>query len=484
MTTLAKSIFVAVFALFLFSSMASAYTISAPTQTITVPTLSTKIIDIAISGSEPETINANILDQNPWVSLDQNQISVTPGKISKVSLYVSPFVDTSVGLYKITIIFESATTGVLKKADVYVLVEKGGVVSIEKILVIGNLQPLGSAKVDVYLKNYMKTTIQNIDVVANVMSPSENIGVLHQVVPRLDPGEEGKAEAVILFDKFAQAGTYTVDATVKYMNTTITEKQPFAVEQVAVIKKSLESTPLLFGLRKTIKMTNVGNKAGDYSVTEYFSSADTVFFYGDEPATKSGSTYTWNFKNIVPGETRFLQYSVDYTPVFLLIIVIIIAAWVYFTRIKTVRIRKYILQKKEIEEGEEFTVAVEIKNSTRHTTNTEINDFVPSVFTVKDADGPKALKKKSSIGMELTWHVKDLNPREERVLTYKITPIFGIHGTVRLPRASAIFESNGKKIERKSIAHSIGLPEKRAEDWQNAFKLKKKKKDKKPGSIF
>ena len=94
MTTLAKSIFVAVFALFLFSSMASAYTISAPTQTITVPTLSTKIIDIAISGSEPETINANILDQNPWVSLDQNQISVTPGKISKVSLYVSPFVDT------------------------------------------------------------------------------------------------------------------------------------------------------------------------------------------------------------------------------------------------------------------------------------------------------------------------------------------------------------------------------------------------------
>src|SRR3989338_8838053 len=132
---------------------------------------------------------------------------------------------------------------------------------------------------------------------------------------------------------------------------------------------------------------------------------------------------------------------------------------------KTVRIRKYIIQKKEIEEGEEFTVALEIKNSSGSKKSLEVRDFVPSVFTVKETEGLKPAKKKSHIGTELSWNVKDLNNHEERVLTYKIVPIFGVSGTIRLPRASIMFDVRGKKIEKRSFPHSVGIPDRKEDVW-------------------
>ena len=148
----------------------------------------------------------------------------------------------------------------------------------------------------------------------------------------------------------------------------------------------------------------------------------------------------------------------DYSPLFLFIVVVLIAVWLFFFKIRTLKIKKFMLEKKFIEEGEEFTVGIELSNASgRKVDDLTVRDFVPSVFEFKEGEGPKPVRKKTAAGTELTWKVKDLHKNEERILSYKILPVFGVHGTVRLPQASASFTSGKKETEIKSLYTTLGI---------------------------
>ncbi len=470
-----KFLLVLVFAFILLGGFSFAFSVSAPTQTFTVPTLTSRQVDIVVTTDiNNDTITANLIESRPWVAISENQFVVGADKPKTLTVFVSPFIDTPIGLYRITVFFESLKTKALGKADIFVLIQKGEIVNIEKIVVTGDLEPLGSAKVSVHVKNYKTVTVNDAEILANVFSPSKNIGVIQKIISRIDPGEEATAEGVVLFEKYAPAGTYIVNAALKYPDRIMNMNQTFSVVSKPLIQTQRDRASLLFGSKRTITVTNYGNQPGDETVVEYLSPSDRMFFFGDEPASKSEGTYRWVLTNIQPGGTRTVTYNVDYSAIFLLLIAIIIAVWFYFTKMRTIRVRKYILQKKKIEEGEEFTVAVEVKNASGRASDVDVYDFVPSVFTVKDAQGVKPEKKKSHGGTELAWKIKDLKNREERLLTYKVSPIFGISGTIKLPRASAVFEVRGKKLEQKSFAYSIGLPEEKREDHLSRLMKRRK----------
>jgi len=452
---------------------ASAFSVSAPEQTFVVPTTSARQIDIPISSPTSETVSVNLIDSKPWTTLLTQQVSLQPDKPQKVSITVSPFIDTQSGLYKLSILFESLSTGELKKVDVFVTVERGEIIDLQRITVTGSLQPLGSAIVQFKVKNLKSITVQDIQVYATIESPSRNIVKAQRSIERLDPGQETSVDIPIAFERQAEAGTYVINGEVRYLDESIKSTQTFFVSSTAVMHMEVKKSPLIFGYKKTIYVTNYGNTAGDELISEVFSPFDTAFLGGDVPSSKSGSVYTWLMRNIQPGETRTISYNIDYTPLFILIIALLLAGWLFFFKLRTVRIRKYILQKKDLEEGEEFTVAVEVKNALGKAVSSEIHDFVPFVFNVKNAEGPKPSKKKTSIGTELVWHVKELKHNEERIYTYKIIPIFGIHGTIKLPRASVTFEHNKKKWENKSFSPSIGLPPAaEGETWKKFLRKK------------
>ena len=451
-----------------------AYSVSAPTQTFSVPRLAAKQIDITVSGSIEEDISVNIIDAKPWVTLSPTQIALKPGVPQKVSVFVSPFIGTNIGMYKVSLLFESLSTKELKRADVFVSIESGNIVNLEKIVVAGNLEPLGSAKVSVYVKNRKTTTVQNVEVFANISSASKYLDSIDVIIPRLDPDEEKIVDKTVSFDRLAMPETYTVDAYVKYLNEVIDGEQTFRLASKPVIQVERTTKPLLFGAERKIVITNAGNVAGEETITEPLSGFDRVFYYGDQPTLRAEGVYTWLVKDIMPGETKVIEYGTDFTPFFLVVFALLVVGWIYIKKMRTVRIKKYIVQRKKIEEGEEFTVAIEIKNAIGKETNAEITDFVPAVFHVKDGDGPKPVKKKGAAGTELGWSVKNIKKNEERVFIYKIVPIFGIHGTITLPKASVIFDLYGRKFENRSFAHSVGLPpETPEESFKNFFRKKK-----------
>jgi len=104
------------------------------------------------------------------------------------------------------------------------------------------------------------------------------------------------------------------------------------------------------------------------------------------------------------------------------------------------------MQKKLISEGSEFTVGVEVKNSTgREINNLVVKDFIPTVFTAKDAQGIRADKRKTDFGTTLTWRISSIRNGEERLFSYKIVPVLGVGGQMSIPSASVTYERNGKQ---------------------------------------
>jgi hypothetical protein len=68
-------------------------------------------------------------------------------------------------------------------------------------------------------------------------------------------------------------------------------------------------------------------------------------------------------------------------------------------------------------------------------------------------DTMKPVIRKAGTGTELTWKIKTLNPREERVLTYRIKPVVDIVGTMRLPKASMNYLD--RKQRKKAVASKV-----------------------------
>jgi len=164
--------------------------------------------------------------------------------------------------------------------------------------------------------------------------------------------------------------------------------------------------------------------------------------------------FTWNLA-LATCESRTIRYSVDYSPL-LALILLVFALWYIFFRMRTVRLKKIILQKQTVEKGTEFTVGVDLKTYVK-VKDVEVRDFVPALFDVKEVPGVKPVKHKTAAGTELIWRFAQLYPYEERVLSYKIVPNFSITGHVTLPRSSVSFGHFGRKISRKSDATTIGL---------------------------
>jgi hypothetical protein len=82
---------------------------------------------------------------------------------------------------------------------------------------------------------------------------------------------------------------------------------------------------------------------------------------------------------------------------------------------------------------------------------------VPPVFDMKELNSLPPVKKKTSAGTELTWKLKDVHNREERLVSYKIIPLFGVHGQIRLPRSRVTFKQGKREIHNNSAYASIGI---------------------------
>lgn len=443
----------------LFASSAHAFTLNVPEATINVPTLGSVDWLIEVSSNTAETITLNLIDLNTWTSLSDNAVVLSPGDTKDVVMTISPFRDTKQGLYKIRLAAESLATRQKDIKDIYINVFKGEIIAIERVTVSGNPTPTNELLLNISVKNYKTVPSNELRLVATVYSPSKPVFSFMQNIENINPNDQVNVLRRFTLEKYAEAGTYMVIANLTNGTAANGTLQTFRVNQVDIPVTTERKTALLFGYEKTFTITNLGNMpSSSISINDQISPVDGVFFSGVMPTAVLGENYRWTFRDVSPGEIIVVSYKIDYLPLLIFIIAVIVAIWIVFIKLRTVRIKKYIMQKKELQEGEEFTVGIEIKNASgRKIGETVIKDLVPPVFEIKEAQKPAPEKKKTAAGTELTWNLKDVHKKEERLVSYKIVPIFGVRGQIRLPRAAVIYKHKDREFENKSLYALIGI---------------------------
>jgi hypothetical protein len=463
--------------LLLISGISFALSISGTDDTVTVKAGMSKSVPITVSDSAEGIVSLGIIDAKPWVSLLHGTLSMQSD--SKYTDFIaSPYIDTQPGTYRFGIVASSPVSGITKK-DIFIRVEKGEFIDVESIKATGNLVPKGDVEIRSKLRSTKSVQVKNIVISTRIISPTGRVMEATQTMEALDPDATETAVQAFSLPPRSEEGDYEVSVSISYGNEATNKKSSFTVARKAIINEHVEKFSLLFGYGRKISVTNEGNFVKDvYDVEHDISPFDSMFISGDAPASKSDGKFVWRFSSISPGEEKSIVYFVDYSPLLIIIIALIIAIWAILFKLRSVRIRKYILQKKFVDEGEEFTVGIDIKNGTgKKIDHIEVTDFVPSVFEYRHEHGPKPKKKKTHMGTELVWAVKELYPNEERVLSYKIVPIFGVHGQLSLPPAKAAFRHNNINIELKSFAPKLGMviSEEEPEEKKRRFFRRRKK---------
>ena len=464
--------------LLLIAQVAFAFDLTAEKDTLIVPLGSSNKLDVVFTSNTDDSIVISAAGERPWMLVTPSSFLIKAGKNETVSIYASPRSDINTGLYGIRLAGES-TTKEKKYKDIFISVVKETGVYAEKILITGDLFPTGRIALSTALRNFGTSTVQNIAVTISIESESKRISDFTSVVEKIDPEKSINLENAFYLSRLSEPGDYTAKIIVYYQNNTRAFTEKFVVAEKAVIKKDIvEYVPFATGYGKIISLRNDGNAAGDADVTEDISKFASVFFSGNRPTYSGDDKFIWVVKNLKPGESVIISYKIDYMIAVVSLFVMLVVSWFILVKLRTVRIGKRIMQKKLIEEGSEFTVGIDIKNAIGSTVQeVTVRDFVPSVFSVKDGEGIKPEKKRSPHGTELIWKLDDLFDKEERVLSYKIVPAFGVHGQISLPPATVRFKFGHKYIENKSNSAAVGITVKeKIPTLDELFRQQKKKK--------
>ncbi|MCX6818544.1 MAG: hypothetical protein NT129_00915 [Candidatus Aenigmarchaeota archaeon] len=453
-----KKVLLAMLISLLLPQLTLAFTITSSGNSVSVPIGSSVQAEMQLYSSINDKFSVNVVDSKSWISLSSTRLDVNAGETGIIKISFSPYMDTPIGLYRIKIIAESLSTGEKENKELYVSVVKEGIIEIEKVFVTGDLKPTGRVDLSILCRSFKSTTTQDIIVNVRINSPTKEVFSFSKVIQKLDPDESATVKQFFYLKEFAEAGKYTLTAELEDWEKISTMEQTFVVQATPVIKEEVRDF-LVLGTGKIIAVTNVGNKNADYvTIDETISDIDKMFYTGDT-AKISGNVFTWKLIGLQPGEEKSITYVINYVPLLIVIIIFMILLWYYMFRVRIFVIKKKILQKKLIKEGSEFTVGIDIKNNTGGAIkDIVIKDFVQAVFKVHDdAHGPKPTKKATPMGTEIRWRIDSLAKGEDRILTYKIIPIFSIHDKVHLPSATIRFNKKGTLTEVMSSHATIGI---------------------------
>ena len=450
-----------VITLFLLAGTSFGFVIKAPESSLITTTEDSEINLYLFSELENERITLSILDSKPWMYLEESQPVLEPNKMIPIKLFLTPSNQVTLGTYKIVIGGTSSLTGETVKKEMFIAVQKGEGAIVEKTIITGDLTPNGEVEVRFYVMNDGQTTLQDVNLIANVIAPDGNVVQIRKVQERIDPGQTEIITDFLSLRQTAPPGEYKVEGILK-RNDKIdySFKQSFIVAERTIIKENEITNPIVFGIEKKVTIKNIGNKiSGEVTYEDNLRFIDSLFYSGDKPYSSEGNTLTWLATGIAPGEEKVITYYINYSSLVFFLFAMSALVWFYVFKVRSLKIRKFMTKKRKIIGGEEYTMAIELKNKAGMADNAEIIDFVPSVFKVREASGLKPKITKSKIGTKIKWDIDKIHKGDIRILNYKIVPMFDVHGDVRLPRARIRFRSNNKRLIKKSNLPSLGVQE-------------------------
>jgi len=263
-----------------------------------------------------------------------------------------------------------------------------------------------------------------------------------------------------------EAKSDTLKATVSY-NGSILSTSKFPIELIphfTVFKREHLVTKETLKTIDIYELSNDGpvEKKEDFTVET--SRLKNLFSYTEPKARllkQDGNlNYLWTIK-LNPGERTRITITTSYRPLVWLVVLALIII-VFYSLLRSPLVIYKEVRDVEMKEGgiSELKVVLRLKNrSSKKVLGVRLIDRIPNIAEPIKQDGVETIKPdkyfKYENGLALDWHFAHLEPKEERVITYKIRSRLSVLGDFKLPQALAQYSSG--KTKRKTYSNTVDV---------------------------
>ena len=242
-------------------------------------------------------------------------------------------------------------------------------------------------------------------------------------------------------------------------------KELFEVMEYSEIVKELQPIEKSFlSTKQTIKFTNNGNVEKIYTHEQKVGFFEDLFTSSDPKAykiKKDDATYlAWDLQ-LAPEQTQSVTVTTSYVPLFVLILIVILAIIAYYIFRSPITVTKEASILATKEGGiSNLKVILHVKNrSNQVMDNVAIVDRVPNISEIEKEPElgsikPTQILQSAKEGTVVKWEIGSLEKLEERIITYRIKSKLTIIGGVNLPSATVKFTDNRGK---EQVANSNRL---------------------------
>ncbi len=271
----------------------------------------------------------------------------------------------------------------------------------------------------------------------------------------LEPNQRKDFVVALERDDFKKliAGYYTMNAKVETGKLKTEIEAPIKFIEKDILTETKKDYGFIVNT-KIITKTNEGNVVSDTQTLirkNIVSRLFTTFSPEPDLTERQGFNvyYTWN-QEINPGESYEIKVRTNWLLPFVLIILLVIIVGItkfYSNRNLVMRKSVSFVRTKGGEFALKVNVYVRAKN---YIENINVTERIPAIMKVHTQFGTEKPAKIDEKARKIEWKFSRLQSGETRVLNYILYSKVGVIGKFALPRTNALFERDGKLMERNS----------------------------------
>jgi hypothetical protein len=234
----------------------------------------------------------------------------------------------------------------------------------------------------------------------------------------------------------------------------------------ADLKESSSKSRFLCRIKQDFNIVNDGNEKGIAEKKFSINFFQRMFTKFTPEAVKEkgddGKTYYVITKELNPRQEIRMSMVNNYRPLVIIIMLIIAGVIMYYLLRSPLVIIKNADPLGKTSDGlSEIKVSVYLKNrSGKPLANLRVVDLVPHIAEIERKARLGSMEPihvgKSGKGTVAKWEMNELEPYEERIITYRIKSKLTLVGGINLPSAKARFEASQGK-ERVTYSNSVNL---------------------------
>ncbi len=401
-----------------------------------------------------------------WADIEKNNVIIAANANENVKITLKPPIGAPQGVYRYIVKAESfSNASVIASNELFLSILLKYPVMIQSFALDSSAYNPGTAvNVLTSIKN-LAGTQDSYTLDVSITSPAgEKKG--KSVSVDLSAAELKEIKTPVQLDKYQVSGAYRANIELKTGagEIILLNQTAFTVNSVINIPHTKTEVKSWTAKDVSITVKNEGNVvANDIVIEEPVSRlVSWLVTFGAQPQktvqNADGAVYSWTIPSLNPGESKAINYRITYMPVIVLAALLFAGAVAFVIYMQQPRIRKRVLQPGPANIGKVFTVVIDVRNASRQTMKSVIvRDWVPPVCQlVRHANETiKPLTKKIEQGTEIVWKLGDMKPQEERVVTYKLSPVIGVSGMMNLPKAYIKFKDDAGNIMKIFSGYSL-----------------------------